>query len=1564
MSINFAVKWSDNTDELRRNLAAGVAQLDITQARVDKLVTSLSGDAQIRSANNWAAALQKLGGEAGALAGVEKLTTAETDRATAAIDRAIGKYTALGQQAPRALQDISDALHKASDETTGWTQILGNMGNSWVARVAEGMLLRDAIHAVLGEIKSLATALPEIALKGAGVADVEENFTHLAAGAGRLGATLVGELRSGTHGTISDFELMKTASKDLTAGMGLTDKQFGVLAKGAFALAQATGTDVKGALDTMNDAMLTGRTRALALLTGKIDATKAEEDYAKSLGTTADHLSAEGKIEASREAILKAVGAATERLGEQTDGLDERVAQAGVAWDNFRDNLGKTIATSAVLDAGLSGLQSAITDALGPAQGALIDAIARKVDDAAIAAISLGKVGVESGAALAKEWYAAKVVFGDVAQVVDGVRLSILLTQQAAALGILPGTADLQKWKALDETIGRLELTMKLRGDSLQADKAAQGSIDSATQGYLKTLDALQVKMEAARSTAASFVGPLEDGASAQQRAADAAARHAAMLQASKEEIAAAKKAQEEYAKAIERYNSTDGADYESILNKIGNTMYEGIAFDKARGKSTEDLIKIYKTTSTVIEQVVKSEENFAAAVKATEKNIESSEAAGLEAAAAVSKAFAGPQLILKNLLISTGAVPISLHSILAPTQQIGQLMTDVTVTAKEHFDDLSDAITGDFTDIVTTMRSHGVQTRADLQLTANQFKSEYQAMLASGKFTTDQLQAAWQRYRVAVAAVHPELAMAYEDEARFAAGVGAINSALAPIANLSPAFTLLHSTINGVTTGIEGAAKASADMATHGMNAQNVAQLSASWVGLAISVYQAIDAFVAAKDAEIDAANALEWAHGLALAFDSATLFSEQLTDSITKQGLEIQKALNALDKYKNGGSGDLGRGYAEALHLPDIIDELGGFDKAFASTPEIISKIGILFDAFKEGGALATEATKSLDTVLSGMGAAAAENGGIVNQAFLDMEKHAKELGMDIKDTEDFMQGQASNAEAGIGSALTIGNDAYAKRKDLLQQISDATDQLKTQTGSAASDTKSKIDDLNAQLATQQQIIDATAIHSQAAADAVTGSLVGIIGSQVQAGKSFHDSVVAIGPSVDALSQQMIDAGFHGGAAFDFLRGQVALVNDSVAGPALTAVEGYAAGLVGLNNAGLLNEDMFAGLTGQIGQTRDALVAQGKDGNQVMAAMKGPLQTMWELEQKFGYTTDDSTQALIDQAVQQGIVGDKFKSVADQQLDATNRIADAIEGLAEVFGVLPKAAKDAATGISDELGKIKAPSITIPIRTTGDGYDFKSPMQGGPNSDPNAQSLASRGGYVGATRVMHLAAGGPVGTDTVPAWLTPGESVLTKAATAALGLGTIAAWNSGNETTTGVVPGNDFGITFEQIAAAQAAWNAAQNGGGRVGITDPGQGPNVDGQSTGGGWIGPGPWTPPNVWTDASSGGASSDFDAIASSISSITNGAIGASQWAPASDGPGNAGQAQLVAKLADLVQSSVQAQSAAGASGDGNLHITLQLDGVTVAKTVVQQFRKTPSVGNAAKANLGLSVTRWT
>lgn len=476
----------------------------------------------------------------------------ELDQVAKVVNKGLDAFRALGQEAPQqlklaadAIKTQQDAIKGASDATSGWLPILQSLGSSWVARIAEGILLRDAIRFIITETKDLALALPQLALKGAGIADVEDNFKTLTTQAGRLGDVLLGQLRQGTHDTVTNFELMKLANKDLTAGLNLTDQQFGTLAKGAFSLAQATGGDVKTALDTMNDAMLTGRTRALALLTGKIDLESAEKKYAASIGVSRENLTDAGKLEAARAAILDSVTAATTRLGEQTDGLDERVAQASVSWENFTDDLGKAIARSTVLETGMVGVKKALEDTFGGSQENAIAAIAHAVDTAAIALVDLGQAGVTAGGFLVKEFYAVEKVFGEVRQVIDGVHLAFLLTQQTAATGILPGTADLAKWKALDDQIGALEVTMSRRGDSLQKMSTQQDAVDVSTDKLRSTLDALKTSMIAARDAndalggsfndafvgpmklaagaSTAFVGPLRDVADAHAKAGAAA---------------------------------------------------------------------------------------------------------------------------------------------------------------------------------------------------------------------------------------------------------------------------------------------------------------------------------------------------------------------------------------------------------------------------------------------------------------------------------------------------------------------------------------------------------------------------------------------------------------------------------------------------------------------------------------------------------------------------------------------------------------------------------------------------------------------------------------------------------------------------------------------------------------------------------------------------------------------------------------------------------------------------------------------------------------------------------
>lgn len=413
-------------------------------------------------------------------------------------DNAIDILLRLQDQLSPALAKAQAALRDAARDMvdTGASgsksfKDLDDSSASWFATitggVATGDLLASAIKSIANEALDLAKSLPELALRGAAVDDVSEAFERLTSQVGRSSTALLTTLRDGTHGTISDFDLMKRANADLAAGMNLTDGEFSTLSKGAFALAQATGGSVKDALDTMSDAMVTGRAKAVALLTGKVDLKAAEEAFARSLGVTVDELSAEGKLQADRQAILANVGKAVERLGEQTDGLDEKVDQGKVRWRNFLDEIGRTIATSPVVMKAIDEMGGMLEKAFGADREASIQAVSASVDGLVIHMVDAGIGAVEATRVIHVAWSGVVTVIDAVATTIVGLVTAIgevLLAGDKLANKLhLVDDSEVEKIRQTQQYLR--DLTGDIAKNTVEAGKGALGMSD-----FDKSLDA------------------------------------------------------------------------------------------------------------------------------------------------------------------------------------------------------------------------------------------------------------------------------------------------------------------------------------------------------------------------------------------------------------------------------------------------------------------------------------------------------------------------------------------------------------------------------------------------------------------------------------------------------------------------------------------------------------------------------------------------------------------------------------------------------------------------------------------------------------------------------------------------------------------------------------------------------------------------------------------------------------------------------------------------------------------------------------------------------------------
>jgi TP901 family phage tail tape measure protein len=141
-----------------------------------------------------------------------------------------------------------------------------------------------------------------------------------------------------------------------------------------------------------------------------------------------------------------------------------------------------------------------------------------------------------------------------------------------------------------------------------------------------------------AGAQASDIVGGLEAVSTAHEKASAAAKKHAKDL--------------ENYANASK--------DYTTVVAQLGDDLYEGIAYDHARGVSTAALADVYKVSETVIKDVIAAEASEAKAAKEQEAAATATMARVLEfrkvgEAAQHGLQNLGPQHVLRDLAAAMG---------------------------------------------------------------------------------------------------------------------------------------------------------------------------------------------------------------------------------------------------------------------------------------------------------------------------------------------------------------------------------------------------------------------------------------------------------------------------------------------------------------------------------------------------------------------------------------------------------------------------------------------------------------------------------------------------------------------------------------------------------------------------------------------------------------------------------------------------------------------------------------------------------------------------------------------
>jgi hypothetical protein len=184
------------------------------------------------------------------------------------------------------------------------------------------------------------------------------------------------------------------------------------------------------------------------------------------------------------------------------------------------------------------------------------------------------------------------------------------------------------------------------------------------------------------------------------------------------------------------------------------------------------------------------------------------------------------------------------------------------------------------------------------------------------------------------------------------------------------------------------------------------------------------------------------------------------------------------------------------------------------------------------------------------------------------------------------------------------------------------------------------------------------------------------------------------------------------------------------------------------------------------ELGEDFRVLIGAGAEFNKVAEKMAPEFGALIHTAIETGTTVPRELEPILKKMIEMGTLtdknGDKFTDLAqipfaesmtagfEKVVKAIEKLSAAIQGVAGDFD----AAAGAANGLADAAGNIPAPG------------------SGNPGGDNSGAVQVSRGGLIqGRGRVLYFRAGGevpdlfrPLGTDTVPAMLTPGEVVLSR--------------------------------------------------------------------------------------------------------------------------------------------------------------------------------------------------------
>ena len=299
-----------------------------------------------------------------------------------------------------------------------------------------------------------------------------------------------------------------------------------------------------------------------------------------------------------------------------------------------------------------------------------------------------------------------------------------------------------------------------------------------------------------------------------------------------------------------------------------------------------------------------------------------------------------------------------------------------------------------------------------------------------------------------------------------------------------------------------------------------------------------------------------------------------------------------------------------AISVHLADIIKEVGLTTKNFETFGRRAHDI---LSHFQTGLIDADTATKSLNDAFSELAKGAEDMGITFSRSMIDIIRHSRELGLEIKSVTEYIDKKLSSAISGL-SKMIAGMSESQEEFNRVARVS---------------------------LATYNEIIAST--------------------------KDYLAAVEQLKPRLDELAKKQEEWGLEGNEAFNKLKRFSELVTQNKA--LIESVQGMTDTYSALGSIGALTQDLFSDWQNQALTKYDQLIAAGFSQDEALRMLVPTLNALAEASETFGFKLSDSMKTLYDTADAQKLL--KKENPFDRMNESLDRMVEILERIARKWGV-----------------------------------------------------------------------------------------------------------------------------------------------------------------------------------------------------------------------------------------------------------------------------------------------------